>query len=105
MAKFYGEVGYRITEDQGNDVWKPRIVTRSYYGDVVTDIYRRLRNNGNINDDVDFSEVISIVSDPFAYENFLSLLYVEYMGIKWKITKAEVKSPRIILTLGEVYNG
>jgi hypothetical protein len=33
------------------------------------------------------------------------MLYVEFMGAKWKISNVEVQYPRLILTIGEVYNG
>jgi hypothetical protein len=29
---------------------------------------------------------------------------VEYMGTKWKVSNVEVKYPRLILSLGGVYN-
>jgi hypothetical protein len=30
--------------------------------------------------------------------------YIEFMGARWKITSVEVKHPRLILTIGGVYN-
>lgn len=30
--------------------------------------------------------------------------YIEFMGAKWKITNIEVQYPRLILTVGGVYN-
>ena len=30
--------------------------------------------------------------------------YVEFMGAKWKISSVEVQYPRLILTVGGVYN-
>jgi hypothetical protein len=32
------------------------------------------------------------------------MLYVEFMGTKWKITNVEVQYPRLILSVGGVYN-
>jgi hypothetical protein len=48
---------------------------------------------------------ISIVADPFANQNFHSMKYVEFMGTRWKITNVDVQYPRLILTMGGVYNG
>jgi hypothetical protein len=31
--------------------------------------------------------------------------YVEWMNARWKITSIDVKRPRVILTIGGVYNG
>ena len=54
---------------------------------------------------INVANEISIVADPFANQNFHTMLYVEFMGTKWKITNVEVKRPRLTLTLGGVYNG
>lgn len=102
MAKYYGKIGYAIDEEVKPGVWNPSIIEREYFGDVTRDT-RRLSSSGNTNDNIVISNEISIVADPFANENFHSILYAEYMGAKWKVTSAEVKFPRIILSLGEVY--
>ena len=58
---------------------------------------------GGIN--YNLENVLSIVADPYAKENFQYIRYVEWMGTRWKVTNAEVSYPRIILTLGGMYNG
>lgn len=104
MAKFYGVIGYAQTEQSKPGVWTETIVERKYYGELVRNT-RRLQSGDKINDDVNVSNEISIISDPFANENFHSMRYIEFMGAKWKITNVEVKYPRLILTIGGVYNG
>lgn len=104
MAKFCGNIGYAITEDTGGGVWKERIVEREHKGDLLRNISRNQPNN-QLNDDLTINNQISIVANEFAYENFQSMKYVEFMGAKWKITSAEVQRPRIILNVGGVYNG
>jgi len=104
MAKFFGAIGYAITEETNPGVHVEQIRERRYYGDLVRNT-RRLQSSGQLNDDVNVANEISIVSDPFANENFYSMRYVEFMGTKWKITNVEVQYPRLILTIGGVYNG
>lgn len=104
MNKFYGKIGYSISEETVPGVWVERIVERSYYGDVIRNI-RRLQSSENLNDDINVSNEISIVADAFANQNFHSMRYVEYMGTKWKVSSIEVKYPRLILSIGGVYNG
>lgn len=104
MAKYYGKIGYATSEEVKPGVWKKRITVREYFGDVIRNT-RRLQSSGNLNDNIIVSNEISIVADPFANENFHSMLYVEFMGTKWKISNVEVQYPRLILTIGEVYNG
>ena len=104
MNKFYGKIGYAISEETVPGAWVERIVERSYYGDVIRNI-RRLQSSENLNDDINVSNEISIVADAFANQNFHSMRYVEYMGTKWKVSSIEVKYPRLILSIGGVYNG
>lgn len=104
MNKFYGKIGYAITKETTPGVWVEQIVERSYYGDVIRNI-RRLQSSENLNDNINVSNEISIVADAFANQNFHSMRYVEYMGTKWKVSSIEVKYPRLILSIGGVYNG
>ncbi len=106
MAKFYGAVGYGITAESETKpgVWEKTIVEYNYYGDVLI-TRRTLSATENLNDDIKISNQISIVADPFATENFQFILYVKFMGARWKVSSVEISYPRLILTLGEVYNG
>lgn len=103
MAKFYGKVGYADTTETAPGVWTEVITEREYYGDVLR-ISRRLQSTEQLNDDIIIDNEFSIVADPFAYQNFHSMRYIEWMGAKWKITKVNVQSPRLILSVGGVYN-
>lgn len=103
MGKFYGVIGYAETAKDDLGVYKPAITEKHYYGDITKN-FRRLESSGNVNDNINVANVISIVADPFANENFHAMRYVVYMGTKWKITNVEVQPPRLILTIGGVYN-
>lgn len=104
MAKWYGTVGYVITREVRPGVWKEESIERGYYGDLVRNT-RRLQSADQQNDNVNIANEISIVADPFANENFHAMRYAEFMGTKWKVSNVEVQYPRLILTLGGVYNG
>ena len=104
MAKFYGKTGYAETLKTAPGVYADEITEREYFGDLIRNT-RRLQSSDKVNDDINISNEISIVSDPFAIQNFHSMRYVEFMGAKWKITNVEVQYPRLILTIGGVYNG
>lgn len=102
--KWFGAIGYADTVETKPGVWKEQVTERNYFGDI-TRISRRLQSTDQLNDDVVISNEISIVSDPYANENFHSMRYATYMGTKWKITSVEVQYPRLILSLGSVWNG
>lgn len=104
MARFYGKIGYAITEMTEPGIYEERLVEEYYFGDIVKNT-RRLRETSNINDDINISNQISILADPYLMNNFHSMRYVIYMGTKWKVSEVEVQYPRLILTLGGIYNG
>ncbi|MCM1577931.1 MAG: hypothetical protein NC078_03930 [Ruminococcus sp.] len=103
MAKYYGNIGYGFTKETEPGVWREEITERPYYGDFIRNS-RRLQNGTAVNGEVSISNRISILSDPFAAENFFAIRYAVYNGVKWTVTEAEVSYPRIILTLRGVYN-
>ena len=104
MAKFFGTIGFVEQAETAPGVWQDQITERKYYGDVLRNI-RRTQSDNKVNDDINVLNEISIVADPFANQNFYSIRYVEFMGAKWKITNVEVQYPRLILTMGGLYNG
>lgn len=104
MAKFFGKVGFAVFEKTKPGVWEPKIVEHEYYGDY-TRISRSLQSSGQVNDNMVLANEISIVADAFAQENFGNLRYVVLGGVKWEIGKVEAQPPRLILTVGGVYNG
>lgn len=104
MAKFYGAIGYAESVETKPGVWKDQITERMYYGELVRNT-RSLQSSDQLNDNINVANEISIVADPFANQNFHLMKYVEFMGAKWKISKVEVRYPRLILTVGGVYNG
>lgn len=103
MAKWYGKIGYAETVETEPGIWEEQITERPYYGDIVRNT-RRLQTSSNVNDNVNVSNEISIVADPYANQNFHAMRYVEFMGAKWKIETVEVQYPRLVLSIGGVYN-
>lgn len=103
MSKFYGKVGYAETFEEVSGVWVSSIVEKDYFGDTLSN-FRRYDSQNSINGNIDINNKFSIVADPYAYLNFHNIVYVEYMGTKWKITNVEVQFPRLILTAGGLYN-
>jgi len=103
MAKFYGTIGYAETIETKPGVWRPNIIEKEYFGDLLRNM-RRYESVNQVNDNLNIANEISIIADPYAYQNFHSMKYVQYMGTKWKIISVEVQYPRLILTIGGVYN-
>ena len=104
MARFYGVIGYGVSEETDPGIYEVQIKERSYTGDVLSKSWK-FESSDNTNDDINISNRISIVADEFAYENSYAIRYVEFKGARWKVSNIEVLPPRLILTLGGVYNG
>lgn len=104
MAKYFGKIGFAVTGETVPGVYDETIKERDYYGDMTRNS-RRLQSGDKVNDDLNISNELSIIADPYANENFHAMRYATYMGAKWKVTNVEVQFPRLILTLGGVYNG
>ena len=104
MGKWAGKIGFAVSKETVPGVWKDEIVPRTYYGDMTRNV-RRLQSSGNLNDNLVITNELSIIADPYANENFHAIRYAEFMGTKWKISSVQVQFPRLILELGEVYNG
>lgn len=104
MAKYYGVIGYVETVETSPGVWEEQITERNYYGELVRNT-SRFQISDQVNDNVNIANEISVIADPFATQNFHAMRYVEFMGAKWKITNVEVRYPRLILTIGGLYNG
>ena len=106
MAKWYGVIGYAESVQQTPGDWVDQIVERKYSGDVIRNSSRWSTTSDSTNDDLNINNQISIIADQFAYQNFHTMKYVEFMGVKWKITSVDASQrPRLILMLGGVYNG
>jgi len=104
MAKFYGAVGYVIANERRPGVFVEEPIEHMYTGDFLR-VVSGWRNAEGVNDDISLHNRLSIVADSFAYEHFSQLRYVVINNAAWKVTQIEVSTPRLILTIGGVYNG
>ena len=103
MSKYYGTIGYAKTIETTPGVWEETIIEKNYKGDVLRNT-RRYESADKLNDNININNQISILADSYAYENFFSMRYITWFGSKWKITNIEVQRPRLLLTIGGVYN-
>lgn len=105
MAKFSGVVGFSDgSTETSPGVWVENIVEKSYTGDIVRNM-RKLQEGQYVNDDLTVSNAVSIVADAYANQNFFAIRYISWMGSLWIVSNVDVQAPRLILTLGGVYNG
>lgn len=104
MAKYYGKIGYAETVETTPGVWTEKIVERYYRGDVRR-MTKRWEDGEKVNPDLNVSNEISIVSDPYAEQHFHQIRYIAWAGALWTVKSVTVERPRLRLTIGGVYNG
>ena len=104
MARFHGEVGYAESVLTSPGVWSDDITEFPYFGDVVRN-NRKSEPGEGLNNNITVSNAISIVANEYAVDHIFAIRYVRWEGTLWTVTNVEVKSPRLILSLGSVYNG
>lgn len=105
MSKYYGKVGFMDAEktDENSDVFVEKIIEHPYYGDIL-EYGSRWQSGQYLIENRLLTIKISIVADPYAYEHFSTIKYVEYGGKKWEVTGIDIQRPRLILTIGDLYN-
>lgn len=105
MAKFYGNIGFTHTEETKPGVWTQVVEEYPYTGETIEYSKRVETSPNSLNDNLQINAEVSILANEFAFSNVKNILYVEYLGAKWKVTKVTPSFPRLKLTLGGVYNG
>ncbi len=105
--KFHGKVGFWEKDIEINPgVFKPGIVEKDYVGDVMNNIRRFQSSEGQQNDNLVVNNRLSIISDLYMRQNWGSIKYVLWNGVKWKANSINIGSyPRVIIELGGIYNG
>lgn len=109
MARWSGKVGF-ITQAETMEgttptgIWEETIVEKTYTGDQYN-TKRIVKDINGINDRLSLSNQISFIADPYALQNYVMIRYATFMGQKWKVNDILIESPRLVITLGDVYNG
>jgi len=104
MAKFAGLVGYVTQEETRPGVWTTVEKPVMMKGDVLRQTYSS-QNDSKVNSDITLNHRVSLIGDSYALHNYYYIRWIELHGKKWEISSVELQRPRIIVTLGGVWNG
>jgi len=102
MSRYHGEFGFVTTKLTAPGVYSPLVITRSYQGEIYN-ITRRNQQINSVNDDISFSMEVSVIADPYLYEEIGYLKYITYRDQKWKVDSVRYEHPRIILSINSLY--
>lgn len=107
MGKFYGKIGFITTEEKPGHpgVYEEVVTEKTYYGELIRSVKRWQGVADKLNDDVNVDVQISILCNPYLLENVSHIRFIDWMGAAWKVNSVEPQYPRLILSIGGVYNG
>lgn len=106
MSRFFGPIGFvqQVENPEDSGIWVD-VATERYYRGELTKNYKKWESSNQLNDNLNISNVLSILADPYVSNNLNAIRYVKWSGNYWSISSVEVQYPRLILTIGGVYNG
>lgn len=102
--KYCGNIGFAMTVERDPGIWVDTIVEKRCFGDVIKNS-RRWETGDKVNDDLQVNNQISIVADSFCQAHLFQMKYITWFGTAWKVSTVDIAYPRIIITLGGVWNG
>lgn len=107
MALFYGPIGFveTIEEPADSGIWVEVPIEKNYRGEIQRNSKRWDPNSDSVNPNLNISNTISIVADPYISNKLNCVRYIKWLGGYWEITSVDVEPPRLILSVGGVYNG
>lgn len=102
--KWYGDIGFNEDVEVSPRVWKPTVIVKQFFGDVLRDSWSEQQGD-KINADLHISNRLSVVADQYLQNNFHRIAYVTFGGAKWTVSNVEQDPdrPRLILSLGSLY--
>lgn len=104
MAKYHGKIGFVTFAEKTPGVDEEIPVEREYFGEVLK-VNKRWDTASSVLPELTINNQISIVADQYARDNLFAIRYITWMGTRWNIASVDVQHPRLILSIGGVYNG
>lgn len=103
--KFYGKIGFGQAVEVRPGVREDVITELPFYGDVLQPSRSIDEGDNTIHRNNRLTNRISILATEYAFKNVPAIRFVEWEGDVWTISRVEKREKRLILSIGEVYNG
>lgn len=102
MAKYFGKVGFGGDDESSPGVYMTQITEEEVYGDIYKDTVA-VKDGKHANEEISLGMKISIFLN-LNTSDYSKIKYATHLGTKWKVTSVEPQFPRLVLTMGGVYN-
>lgn len=100
--RYYGRIGFAVSTETSPGVMENKMVYKPYYGDVLYSL--GYWQNKEINDDIKMQNRISVICDDYIQDNLGYAKIIEFDNHFWKIQSFTLEYPRVIITIGGLYN-
>lgn len=103
---YYGRIGYVSTSQDPDHptTWNESVSWRYYPGELSALSHRWMNSAEDSNSNINITNKLSIIADPYMCQNASAIRYVELMGSAWYVDSIQIEYPRIILSVGGVAN-
>lgn len=104
MNKFCGNIGFVKYVEKEKGIYSPQSIEKRYFGDKIK-MNQKYESTSQLNDNIRLNTSISVIADKYLRDNIGVMKYVCLDGQRWTInTIDDTTYPRILLTLGGLYN-
>lgn len=104
MARYAGLVGYGEQVETAPGVWTTVNKSHMMNGNLIRQ-NADIRESDKVNDDITLNHRVSLIGDAYAFDNYFNMKWIDIDGRKWKVSSVEVQRPRLIVSLGGLWNG
>lgn len=104
MSRYAGLVTYVTQAETRPGVWTEVVEQHFMKGDMLRK-GSSFQNGDKVHSDVSLNHRVSLVADDYALGNYYDIKRLEVDGKQWVVESIEIQRPRIIVTLGGLYNG
>jgi hypothetical protein len=104
MTKYAGLVGYVTQEETVPGVWSSVETPLIMKGDIIRETSSS-QDDGKVNSNISLNHRVSLIGGAYSFKNYYFMKWIEIDGRKWEISSIEIQRPRIIVTLGGLWNG
>lgn len=98
------KIGFISTVETEPGIWENVTIEKKYFSDIIRNSIN-ISSRGEINDTITYSSNVSLIANSYIRDNLHYMKYVIIDGYKWSITSIINEYPRLIISIGGIYNG